>query len=121
MSNAFDTICRHKFLDILSNIVNEDEHRMIRFLLSNTKLDVRIQGSTTKAPFDANIGTPQGDSLSPVLFVVYLEHALRQIRQDNLSLVPNELSYADDVDFISNTNFRDVDEIQKELTKFNLL
>ncbi|GFS11343.1 hypothetical protein ElyMa_006669300 [Elysia marginata] len=31
-------------------------------------------------PFMSNVGTPQGDSLSPVLFTIYLENALREIR-----------------------------------------
>ncbi len=121
MSSAFDTISRQKLLHILSNIVNEDEHRIIRFLLSNTKLDVKIKGSTSAAPFQANIGTPQGDSLSPVLFVVYLEHALRELRQQTQTGFPNELAYADDVDFVSTTQFRDIDEVEQELAKVNLL
>ncbi|GFR77374.1 very-long-chain enoyl-CoA reductase [Elysia marginata] len=64
MSAAFDTINRETLLKILEDIVNEDEHRIIRFLLSNTIIDTKIIGATEKKPFFSNVGTPQGDSLS---------------------------------------------------------
>ncbi|GFR96494.1 Ras-like protein Rab-6B [Elysia marginata] len=78
MSAAFDTINRETLLKILEDIVNEDEHRIIRFLLSNTIIDTKIIGATEKKPFFSNVGTPQGDSLSPVLFTIYLEHSLKE-------------------------------------------
>ena len=60
--------------------------------------------------FATTIGTPQGDSLSPVLFVIYLEAALRDLRH-NLPQRPREdinmphyIAYADDVDFIRSSN-----------------
>ena len=63
-----------------------------------------------RSTFATTIGTPQGDSLSPVLFVIYLEAALRDLRH-NLPQRPPEdinmphyIAYADDVDFISNSN-----------------
>ncbi|GFO19390.1 very-long-chain enoyl-coa reductase [Plakobranchus ocellatus] len=80
MSAAFDTINRTKLLEILRDIIDEDELRIIRFLLSETTIDVKINGANDPMPFTTNIGTLQVDSLSPVLFIVYLEHALRDIR-----------------------------------------
>ncbi|GFO26876.1 endonuclease-reverse transcriptase [Plakobranchus ocellatus] len=68
-------------------------------------------------PFTTNIGTPQGDSLSPVLFIVYLEHALRDIRpvqNDKQELVPTEIIYADNIDFIGKKD-ADVNSIEKTL------
>ena len=54
------------------------------------------------------MGTPQGDRRSPVLFSIYLEAALTDVRevigQDNS---PNDISYADDVDFIKSKEFVD--------------
>ena len=80
MSAAFDTINRSQILDILKTIIKEDELRIIRFLLSNTEINTKINGSSKAMPFMSNVGTPQGDSLSPVLFTIYLENALREIR-----------------------------------------
>ena len=57
--------------------------------------------------FASTIGTPQGDSLSPVLFTVYLEASLCDLRSclpprppadDRL---PLDVEYADDIDVIS--------------------
>ena len=79
MSAALDMINRHHLLDIVKSIVDEDEHRLIQFLLSGTVIDTRINGTTTSKPFTSNVGTPQGDSLSPVLFTMYLEHALKEV------------------------------------------
>ena len=105
MSRAFDTIDRALLLAELRAIVDEDSWRIIRALLSDTKLEAKLQSALSQ-PFKTNIGAPQGDSLSPVLFVIYLELAMRQIREacprpqtDNK--IPTEIIYADDTDFIS--------------------
>ena len=126
MSAAFDTIERKTLLDILKTIIEEDELRIVRFLLSNTSLNVKIVGATEEKEFTSNIGTPQGDSLSPVLFVVYLEHALKEVRttlpQPTTELekfLPREIAYADDVDFVASENIN-VAEIQNVLKKYKL-
>ena len=75
MTTAFDTIDRNQLLNIMATIVNEDELRIIRFLMSNTKINTRINGATKTNTFISNVRTPQGDSLSPVLFIVYLEQS----------------------------------------------
>ena len=80
MSAAFDTIDRATLLNILETIIEEDELRLVRFLLSNTCLNIRIGGTKEEKKFTSNIGTPQGDSLSPILFGVYLENALKEVR-----------------------------------------
>ena len=105
MSRAFDTIDRQKLLNELREIIDEDSWRMVKSLLENTNLQARI-GQTLSKPFNTDIGAPQGDCLSPVLFVIYLELALRQIRAkcprpEEDRAVPNEVLYADDTDFIS--------------------
>ncbi|XP_065189571.1 uncharacterized protein LOC135820187 [Sycon ciliatum] len=108
MSKAFDCIRRDRLLAVLNSFLDEDEIRLIRVLLANTSFCVRI-GTATSESADTTIGTPQGDSLSPVLFVVYLEAALRDVRStatararpsSDLGL-PFEIAYADDADFIS--------------------
>ncbi|GFR85961.1 endonuclease-reverse transcriptase [Elysia marginata] len=122
MSSAFDTIDRHLLLNILKNIIREVEKRVTRYLLSNTELSIKLKGLPKTESFKSNIGTPEGDSLSPVLFIVYLEHALKNIRKIKTVYTQNtlELAYADDVDFVSTTDFVDVETIQKELADFRL-
>ena len=58
MSAAFDTIDGNQLLNIIATIVNEDELRIIRFLLSNTKIKTRINGATKTNTFISNVGTP---------------------------------------------------------------
>ena len=80
MSAAFDTIDRAILLNIHETIIEEDELRLVRILISNTCLNIRIGGTKEEKKFTSNIGTPQGDNLSPILFVVYLENALKEVR-----------------------------------------
>ena len=74
----------------------------------------------------SNVGSPQGDSLSPVLFIVYLEHALKEVRTTlprpvvkYEKEIPNEIAYADDVDFIGQ-DYVNINEIQETLHKYQL-
>ena len=92
-------------------------------MLANTKL-VFASGEET-AEIRTTLGTPQGDSLSPILFTIYLEAALRELRPKlkNLNLPTNELAYADDVDFIFSTLRAARDQIpiiSSTLKKYNL-
>ena len=108
MSKAFDTISRVRLIDILSSVIDHDELHIIRCLLTDTTIKVKLNNILSQPLVTLN-GTPQGDSLSPVLFTVYLEAALRLIRErlsprpalDIQLQLPNETAYADDVDFIS--------------------
>ena len=114
LSQAFDTVDRPLLINVFEKILNNDEIMMIRKLLTNTCLKVRWNGKSTQTPFKTNIGIPQGDGLSPILFTIYLEAALRtfkfkvtnHIKLDhsytNLQpLTPAKMvGYADDLDFI---------------------
>ena len=116
MSSAFDTIRRDTLINIVKDFHDEDEVRMIQLLLSNTTLDIRINKAETE-PFNSNMGSPQGDALSGVLFDIYFEESLRKVRnfrhemdsnnddEDNgnmpLSFLPQEAIYADDADFLT--------------------
>ena len=81
---------------------------MISFLLAATSLEPRLSTGDYHA-FASTIGTPQGDSLKPVLFTVYLEAALRDLRSRlpprppaDVRL-PLDVEYADDMDFIGSS------------------
>ncbi|GFR78761.1 very-long-chain enoyl-CoA reductase [Elysia marginata] len=125
MSAAFDTNNKEELLPILKEIVEEDELRSIQFLLSETALDVKVNGCTQETPFTTNIGPPQGDSLSPVLLIIYLENALKDIRsaqnnsQQPVHCMPSEIIYADDIDFIGKERIS-VRDIEKNLKKHRL-
>ena len=106
MSKAFDTINRLKLLEVMSAITNPDCTCLIHHLLHNTTITVKV-ASATAEPFESTIGTPQGDSLSPVLFICYLEAALQECRTrlaprpaGDASLPP-ETGYADDISYYS--------------------
>ena len=124
MPAAFDTINRRHLIDKVKSIVDEDEHRLIQYLLSVTVIDTRINnGTSTSKQFTSNVGTRQGDSLNPVLFTVYLEHALNEVRptvprptSSFEAEIPNEVAYADNVDFIGK-NYTYVKKIQEVLKK----
>ena len=133
MSRAFDTISRGKLLKILEVDVglDKDAIRMVEALLRDTNLRVQIDGIKSDW-FKTTIGTPQGDCLSPVLFVVYLEAALRSLRskigprstEDADTLLPREIVYADDTDLISFCKEwleSVLTQIPSEFAKYNLI
>ena len=121
-SSAFDTIRRSELLKIAEEFLEEDEIRMIRYLLSNTNIKPKINSADIETKFEANIGTPQGDSISPVLFNIYLEKTLREIRPELDQIIkPNEIEYANDVDFVSTKNYLDLDKITPKMKKYNLI
>ena len=81
MSKAFDTVCRNTLLNDLRKILNRDELHMISMLIRDVELVVKC-GKEKGAPFKTNIGVPQGDCLSPVLFTLYLAKALEQDKSE---------------------------------------
>ena len=105
MSAAFDTIHRDKLMEIAEEILDEDGVRILRILLTNTSIEIKIAGAKTRA-IETNIGGPQGDSYSGPLFTIYFERALKDVRREvgidleNMEL-PEEMIYADDYDHIT--------------------
>ena len=82
----------------------------MRFLLGNTTRAVKV-GKNTNDTFRTNVRVPQGDILSPKLFTLYLDAALKEVdkaregTQDHTFalprvLLPPHIEYADDADFI---------------------
>ena len=105
MSLAFDTINRQKLMEINEQILDEDSQWMLRILLSETTVEVRIKGAESTS-FPTNIGSPQGDSYSGLQFTMYFEQDLKELREEegintNEDL-PVELIYADDYDQVYN-------------------
>ena len=64
MSSAFDTIRRSSILELLVKCgCNDDEIRLVRLLLSNTKIKINVNG-TLSVEFLSLLGAFQGDCLS---------------------------------------------------------
>ena len=112
MSSAFDTIRRSSILDLLVKCgCNDDEIRLVRLLLSNTRIRVNVNG-TLSVEFLSLLGAFQGDCLSGCLFTLVLAGALCELREHlavtmerpnppiTVDGFPQESEYADDVDFM---------------------
>eukprot|EP00794_Sanderia_malayensis_P008267 gene8266-biopygen6685 len=76
MSKGFDTVRRKDLFDILKEILDDDELHMIKILVEDVKLTVRV-GNSLGEKIITNIGVPQGDCLSPILFIIHLAAALK--------------------------------------------
>jgi exonuclease III len=112
LSKAFDCIDRKILLDIMerNEIGDEDDLRLVQFLISETKLQAKI-GKTFGEKFDTIIGTPQGDALSPLLFLIYLEDIMRTAPTNHLLNIRDvTYLYADDVNYATT----DEDEYRNE-------
>ena len=91
-----------------------EDMKLIHFLLNDTSL--RMRTKEVGPTFDTNIGIPQGDGLSPVLFTIYLKAALREVKNN---VHAQDIAYADDVDFISKDGVN-LNIVEKILDKWNL-
>ena len=111
---------------------SEDDLRQVRFMLADTRLRVRV-GGCLPYEFTVSIGAFQGDSISGNLFTLYLAGALNHLRAATSDIRPNppiqqnllpvEWEYADDVDFIdeSEDNLQSILPICREiLEEWNL-
>jgi len=119
MSAAFDTIKRKTVLKLLVDAgCTDDEVRLVRYMLANTKLRVRVN-SDMSVEFESSIGAFQGDSLSGKLFTLVLAGALYDVRSRlqrseppvSPEGLPEEKEYADDVNYLS----EDMDELKDML------
>ena len=85
LSKAFDCIDRKLLMETLEQLLQDkpSELRIIKYLLSNTSLTARLQGVYGRS-FKTTLGIPQGDGLSPALFLIYLlaaiDHMVRSTR-----------------------------------------
>ena len=75
MSKAFDRVERGRIIQDLKEFLEEDELHLIKILMEDVRLAVRV-GKEPGKQFKTNIGIPQGDCPSPILFTLYLACAL---------------------------------------------
>ncbi len=74
-SKAFDTVQRNNLLQQLKTILDDDELHIMKILLKDVKIVIRV-GKHKGDEIVTNIGVPQGDCLSPILFTLHLASAL---------------------------------------------
>ena len=109
-TKAFDKISHNKLLHVLSHFkINNIVLTWIRNFLSNRTQKTVIEG-TYSASCPVTSGVPQGSVLAPLLFVLYLESLLKELK-DNCSNATNIFAFADDVKILS----QDHDELRRAL------
>eukprot|EP00882_Tetradesmus_deserticola_P000535 GHRQ01000587.1.p1 GENE.GHRQ01000587.1~~GHRQ01000587.1.p1 ORF type:complete len:2327 (+),score=302.27 GHRQ01000587.1:5202-12182(+) len=95
LTEAFDTISHDKVLMILYDLqFPTDAIEVVKNLYTQTRTTVQTPyGMTKSIPIER--GTIQGDSLSPFLFVLYMEPLLRWLRAGNKGYHAGALSHMD--------------------------
>ena len=110
-TEAFDTIDHDNLLQILYDLgFPTDATEVIKDLYTGATTAVHTQfGLTNPLSFDR--GTIQGDSLSPFLFILYLEPLLRWLQHGGLGYSPSSLSNSRQIDrtqqHVSNSAYAD--------------
>lgn len=115
MTEAFDTISHDKLLCILYDLgFPTDAIEVVKDLYKEAHTSIKTPyGSTPPIPIDR--GTIQGDSLSPFLFVLYMEPLLRWLHAGDRGYKPGALmgasesansqissvTYADDLNMLT--------------------
>ncbi|CAF1642700.1 unnamed protein product, partial [Adineta ricciae] len=106
---AFDTI-KHKIIWAMLRSYGVDVKMitLLQNIYEKSQSAVRI-GTDYGEWFRTDVGTRQGDPLSPLLFIAYLERVMDQVRQSTCGInisgtVINNLRFADDIDLIDEDN-----------------
>ena len=115
MSQAFDRPSRRLLMTILEEEVKleEDELRLIQMTIAKVELRVKI-GKELGETFTSKLGVPQGDGLSPKLFLVYMEYISRKYKEER-ERSPRQwdlkVTYADDENYFFHINrVREIDD-----------
>ena len=114
MSKAFDTIERSTLIEDLKEILENDELHLIKILLKDVEYKVRLEGKIGES-FMTNIGSPQGDGASVLLFIIYSAISLKKYKETGKdSPLPEFLKHHTYQKIDNNNNFLKIDQ-QKEV------
>jgi retron-type reverse transcriptase len=122
LQKAYDSVDREILWKLLDKRCKDDSERTIVKLLMKLHSESTIQ--VGEHHINAEMGLPQGSVLSPLLFNVYLEEAIRSsAKLDGVRSRGDLLDFADDFLVMSNSQ-AEIEQIINELTalqvKWNL-
>lgn len=94
-STAFDTIDRERLVDKLKlRQIPHSFTQLITSMYSNTKAVIRDSGGGISDEFPIKTGVRQGDPLSPILFIIYIDDLIENLKSDNTGKASSGYSLA---------------------------
>ena len=110
-SKAFDSVIHsHLWASVINNGIHGKMLKMLRAMYQNMKACIKTNKGLTEY-FECEIGTRQGDVLSPLLFILHLNEFLKQLKEKEVQGIYiseeqpslSALLYADDLSQLADT------------------